>query len=30
LRVALEAAKGKRTMSELAVDYGVPPTMIRP
>lgn len=27
-RVALEAVKGERTMSELAADYGVHPTMI--
>ena len=28
-RVALEAVKGERTVSELAADYGVHPTMIR-
>ena len=27
-RVALEAVKGERTVSELAADYGVHPTMI--
>lgn len=27
-RVALEAVKGERTMSELAAEYGVHPTMI--
>ena len=27
-RVALEAAKGERTVSELAAEYGVHPTMI--
>src|SRR3954465_3383004 len=27
-RVALEAVKGERTVSELAVEYGVHPTMI--
>lgn len=27
-RVALEAVKGERTVSELATDYGVHPTMI--
>ncbi len=27
-RVGLEAVKGERTVSELAVAYGVPPTMI--
>ncbi|QKD03514.1 transposase [Mesorhizobium loti] len=27
-RVALDAVKGERTMSELAADYGVHPTMI--
>jgi transposase-like protein len=27
-RVALEALKGERTVSELAVEYGVHPTMI--
>jgi transposase len=26
--VALEAVKGERTMSELAAEYGVHPTMI--
>ncbi|WP_046001848.1 helix-turn-helix domain-containing protein, partial [Paracoccus sp. 228] len=28
-RVALEALKGERTVSELAAEYGVHPTMIR-
>ena len=28
-RVALEAVKGERTVSELAAEYGVHPTMIR-
>jgi len=28
VRVALEALKGERTVSELAAEYGVPPTMI--
>ena len=28
-RVALEALKGERTVSELATVYDVPPTMIR-
>ena len=27
-RVALEAVKGERTVSELAAEYGVHPTMI--
>src|SRR3954454_11587393 len=27
-RVALEAVQGERTVSELAVAYGVPPTMV--
>ena len=29
-RVALEAVKGERTVSELAAEYGVHPTMIDP
>ena len=29
-RVALEAVKGARTVSELAAEHGVPPTMIHP
>ena len=29
-RVALEAVKGERTVSELAAEYGVHPTMIHP
>ena len=29
-RVALEALKGERTVSELAAAYGVQPTMIHP
>lgn len=28
VRVALEALKGERTVSELAAEYGVHPTMI--
>lgn len=28
-RVALEALKGERTVSELAAEYGVHPTMIQ-
>ena len=28
--VALEAARGERTVSELAAEYGVHPTMIHP